>query len=197
MENKDIWGREDAPRCDNDCVEFCWIVSSCIDYVVAIKSSCRDTVMLNWVEIEKVAALRSKVLRYNVKDLLTELIKEGQVQILKCNLCGQNQQELIEVPYIWNKSLNYVPTYILQLMPIDHALLRRIFMHLYCCEYLYLLASVMTWHDMSLGQLLAPQSGALRISAYRDFQSNPIQSNPSTYSFRAFKPFYDDLKQPK
>ena len=25
---------------------------------------------------------------------------------------------------------------------------------------------------------LAPQSGALRISAYRDFQFNPIQSNP-------------------
>ena len=43
-------------------------------------------------------------------------------------------------------------------------------------------------------QFLAPQSGALRISAYRDFQSNPIQS---TYSFRAFKPFYGDQKQCK
>ena len=40
--------------------------------------------------------------------------------------------------------------------------------------------------------LLAPQSGALRISAYRDFQSIP-----TTYSFRAFKPFYGDLKQLK
>ena len=40
--------------------------------------------------------------------------------------------------------------------------------------------------------LLAPQSGALRISAYRDFQPNPI---PSTYSFRAFRPFYSDLRQ--
>ena len=37
--------------------------------------------------------------------------------------------------------------------------------------------------------LLALQSGALRISAYRDFQSQ------STYSFRAFKPFYSDLRQ--
>merc|ERR1711971_588465 len=47
--------------------------------------------------------------------------------------------------------------------------------------------------------LLAPQSGALRISAYRDFQPNPIPipSHPTTYSFRAFKPFYGDLKQPK
>ena len=44
--------------------------------------------------------------------------------------------------------------------------------------------------DLAL-KLLAPQSGALRISAYRDFQSRP------TYSFRAFKPFYGDLKQPK
>ena len=35
-------------------------------------------------------------------------------------------------------------------------------------------------------KLLAPQSGALKISAYRDFQSNP------PYSFRAFKPFYGD-----
>ena len=42
--------------------------------------------------------------------------------------------------------------------------------------------------------LLAPQSGALRISAYGDFQSHP---NPSTYSFRAFKPFYSDQKQCK
>ena len=42
--------------------------------------------------------------------------------------------------------------------------------------------------------LSAPQSGALRISAYRDFQSNPY---PTTYSFWAFKPFYGDLKQPK
>ena len=44
--------------------------------------------------------------------------------------------------------------------------------------------------------LLAPQSGALRISAYRDFQSHPIPI-PTTYSFWAFKPFYGDLKQPK
>ena len=42
--------------------------------------------------------------------------------------------------------------------------------------------------------LLAPQSGAFRINAYRDFQSNPI---PSTYSFWAFKPLYGDLKQSK
>ena len=42
--------------------------------------------------------------------------------------------------------------------------------------------------------LLAPQSGAPRISAYRDFL--PIPSHP-TYSFRSFKPFYGDLKQPK
>ena len=41
--------------------------------------------------------------------------------------------------------------------------------------------------------LLAPQSGALRISAYGDF--HPIPSHPSTYSFRAFKPFYSDLRQ--
>ena len=41
-------------------------------------------------------------------------------------------------------------------------------------------------------QLLAPQSGALRISAYRDF--HPILP---TYSFWAFKPFNGDLKQPK
>ena len=40
---------------------------------------------------------------------------------------------------------------------------------------------------------LAPQSGALRISAYRDF----LPSHPTTYSFEAFKPFYGDLKQPK
>ena len=40
--------------------------------------------------------------------------------------------------------------------------------------------------------LLAPQSGALRISAYRDFL--PSHPNP-TYSFRALKPFYGDLKQ--
>jgi len=41
---------------------------------------------------------------------------------------------------------------------------------------------------------LASQSGALRISAYRDFQPNP---NPikSTYSFRAFQPFFSDQKQ--
>ena len=39
--------------------------------------------------------------------------------------------------------------------------------------------------------LLAPQSGALRISAYRDFQTH----TQSTYSFRAFKPFYSDQKQ--
>ena len=44
--------------------------------------------------------------------------------------------------------------------------------------------------------LLAPQSGALRISAYGDFQSQS-QPNPSTYSFRAFKPFYSDQKQCK
>ena len=44
-------------------------------------------------------------------------------------------------------------------------------------------------HLLSL--LLAPQSGALRISVYRDFQSQ------STYSFRAFKPFYGDQKQCK
>ena len=44
----------------------------------------------------------------------------------------------------------------------------------------------------SLPSLLAPQSGALRISAYGDFQSHP-----STYSFRAFKPFYGDQKQCK
>ena len=47
--------------------------------------------------------------------------------------------------------------------------------------------------------LLAPQSGALRISAYRDFHPIQSQSNPipiqSTYSFRAFKPFYSDQKQ--
>ena len=42
---------------------------------------------------------------------------------------------------------------------------------------------------MRTAQLLAPQSGALRISSYRDF--HPI---PSTYSFWAFKPFYGDLK---
>ena len=47
-----------------------------------------------------------------------------------------------------------------------------------------------------MGMLLAPQSGALRISAYRDFHPipNPI---PTTYSFRAFKPFYGDQKQCK
>ena len=48
--------------------------------------------------------------------------------------------------------------------------------------------------------LLAPQSGALRISAYRDFQSNPTHTHThtqSTYSFRAFKPFYSDQKQCK
>ena len=44
--------------------------------------------------------------------------------------------------------------------------------------------------------LLAPQSGALRITPLRDFQPNPIPI-PSTYSFRAFKPFNGDLKQPK
>ena len=44
--------------------------------------------------------------------------------------------------------------------------------------------------------LLALQSGALRISAYRDFLPNPVPI-PSTYSFRAFKPFYGDPKQPK
>ena len=44
--------------------------------------------------------------------------------------------------------------------------------------------------------LLAPQSGALRISAYGDFQSQS-HPNPSTYSFRAFKPFYSDQKQCK
>ena len=33
--------------------------------------------------------------------------------------------------------------------------------------------------------LLALQSGALRISAYRDFLPNPVPI-PSTYSFRAF-----------
>ena len=42
--------------------------------------------------------------------------------------------------------------------------------------------------------LLAPQSGALRISAYRDFHPIPSQS---TYSFQAFKPFYSDQKQCK
>ena len=42
--------------------------------------------------------------------------------------------------------------------------------------------------------LLAPQSGALKISAYRD--SHPIHpSIHPTYSFRAFKPFYSDQKQ--
>ena len=41
--------------------------------------------------------------------------------------------------------------------------------------------------------LLAPQSGALRISAYRDFL--PIHTIHPTYSFRAFKPFYGDLRQ--
>ena len=52
------------------------------------------------------------------------------------------------------------------------------------------------WHYCALLGLLllSPQSGALRISAYRDFQSNPIQS---TYNFRAFKPFYGDQKQCK
>ena len=50
---------------------------------------------------------------------------------------------------------------------------------------LYLLESI---------NLLAPQSGALIISAYRDFLPNPIQS---TYSFQAFKPFYCDQKQCK
>merc|ERR1712181_85153 len=44
--------------------------------------------------------------------------------------------------------------------------------------------------------LLAPQSGALRITPLRDFQPNPIPI-PSTYSFRAFKPLYSVLKQPK
>ena len=43
--------------------------------------------------------------------------------------------------------------------------------------------------------LLAPQSGALKISAYRDF--HPIPSIHPTYSFRAFKPFYGDQKQCK
>ena len=50
------------------------------------------------------------------------------------------------------------------------------------------------------GELLAPQSGALIISAYRDFQSNPTHTHThtqSTYSFRAFKPFYSDQKQCK
>ena len=49
--------------------------------------------------------------------------------------------------------------------------------------------------------LLAPQSGALRITPLRDFHPIPIPSQshpiPSTYSFRAFKPFNGDLKQPK
>ena len=46
--------------------------------------------------------------------------------------------------------------------------------------------------------LLAPQSGALTIGAYRDFQSNPTHTHTqSTYSFRAFKPFYSDQKQCK
>ena len=44
----------------------------------------------------------------------------------------------------------------------------------------------------SCNVFLAPQSGALRISAYRDF--HPIHT---TYSFRAFKPFYGDQKQCK
>ena len=43
--------------------------------------------------------------------------------------------------------------------------------------------------------LLAPQSGALRINAYRDFLPS-IHPIPTTYSFRAFKPFNGDLKQP-
>ena len=43
-------------------------------------------------------------------------------------------------------------------------------------------------------RLLAPQSGALGISAYRDFQSHT--HTQSTYSFQAFKPFYGVLKQP-
>ena len=51
--------------------------------------------------------------------------------------------------------------------------------------------------------LSTPQSGALRISAYRDFRpipipSNPIPSHPNpTCSFWAFKPFYSDQKQCK
>ena len=58
-----------------------------------------------------------------------------------------------------------------------------------------------TWYHyvlllLGVDILLAPQSGALRISAYRDFQSHPIPSQ-STYSFRAFKPLYSVLKQPK
>ena len=44
-------------------------------------------------------------------------------------------------------------------------------------------------HVSSSSSLLAPQSGALRISAYRDFQPNPIRP---TYSFQAFKPIYGD-----
>ena len=44
--------------------------------------------------------------------------------------------------------------------------------------------------SLFIDALLAPQSGALRISAYRDF--HPIHP---TYSFRAFKPFYSDQKQ--
>ena len=47
---------------------------------------------------------------------------------------------------------------------------------------------------LTIKELLAPQSGALRISAYGDFQSqSQSQPNPSTYSFRAVKPFYGDL----
>merc|ERR1712032_826514 len=44
------------------------------------------------------------------------------------------------------------------------------------------------------GLFLAPQSGALRINAYRDFL--PSHPNP-TYSFQAFKPLHSVLKQPK
>ena len=50
--------------------------------------------------------------------------------------------------------------------------------------------------DLSHMYFLAPQSGAFRISAYRDFQSQS-QSHPTTSNFRAFKPFYGDLKQPQ
>ena len=80
--------------------------------------------------------------------------------------------------------------------------------HLLCTYFSTKLFNFRFWHNVggssfvSLSEsfrvflLLAPQSGALRISAYRDFQPNPIpiQSNPSTYSFRAFKPFYGDQK---
>ena len=43
--------------------------------------------------------------------------------------------------------------------------------------------------------LLAPQSGALSILAFRDF--HPIHPIQSTYRFECSKPLYGDLKQTK